>query len=116
MTTVVPSCAGSLVMIDVGNVMSRDCGIDAEDVAMPFNKNTRMIVIMSSIAVMLRKLISGARSFRRRARRISIFTLTMLAGFCRGTVAWTVIAVPRNGPRERALRLLWSAGARRSRE
>jgi hypothetical protein len=59
-------------MIDVGSVMSFDCGIAADEVAIPFKRKTRMIVIMSSIAVMLRKLTSGAFALMRMARRSSI--------------------------------------------
>ncbi len=66
-------------MIDVGSVMSFDCGIEADELAIPLRRNTRMIVIMSSIAVMLRKLTSGAFAFRRIARRSSILYRTMLA-------------------------------------
>ncbi len=65
MTMTTPSCAGSVVMIESGTVRSVDCGIDALDDAMLLSKKTRMIVIRSSIAVMLRKSISGSRAFLR---------------------------------------------------
>ena len=44
----------------LGIVRSLDCGSDALDELIVFSKKTRMMVIMSIIAVMLRKLISAS--------------------------------------------------------
>ncbi len=63
MTT--PSCAASVVMIELGRVRSLDWGIEADDADRLLSKKTRMMVIRSSMAVMLRKSISGSRAFLR---------------------------------------------------
>ena len=73
-----PSCAASVVMIDSGRVRSFDCGIDAEEAERLLSKKTRMMVIRSSIAVMLRKLISGSRALARIAFRSAALYLTTL--------------------------------------
>ena len=46
------------------------------------SKKTRMMVIMSIIAVMFRKLISGSAAFLAIALRSSRLYVAMLAGFC----------------------------------
>src|SRR3954470_11542281 len=98
-TMVVPSCAGSLVMIDVGSVMSFDCGMDADDDDIPFNRKTRMIVIMSSMAVMLRKLTSPGPPFFRMALRSSVLYLTILRPLACGGDASAFIAALQRGRR-----------------
>ena len=64
MSTATPSCEASVVSTLFGIVRSADCGSDADDELMLLSKKTRMIVIMSSMAVMLRKLISGSPRVR----------------------------------------------------
>ncbi|MDF2694147.1 MAG: hypothetical protein K0S65_2530 [Labilithrix sp.] len=71
MRTATPSCDASVVRMLFGIVRSPDCGSDADDWLMLLSKKTRMIVIMSSIAVMLRKSMSGSLCFLLISRRSS---------------------------------------------
>ena len=94
MRTATPSWEASVVRTDFGIARSWLCGIDAELWLMLLSKKTRMIVIMSSIAVMLRKSMSGSLCFFRICFRSSRLYAAMLAGFCgpRGAAA------PGGGP------------------
>ena len=61
-----------------------------------FSKNTRMMVIMSIIAVMLRKLISGSARFFAIALRSSRLYVTMLAGLeAAGGEGWLITSALR---------------------
>ena len=55
----------------LGSLRSSDCGSDATELLKLLSKNTRMMVIMSIIAVMFRKLISGSSRFLAIALRSS---------------------------------------------
>jgi hypothetical protein len=68
---------GCEVMYDVGIFKSLLCGTDAVDSPRLFKRKTRMIVMMSSIAVMLRKLTSCSCALRRMARRSSALYLAI---------------------------------------
>jgi hypothetical protein len=101
MMTTTPSCEGSVTITEGGRARSFDCGIEADDDDTLFNKKTRMIVIRSSIAVMLRKSISASFRLRRIARRSAALYLTTDA--FGGAVVAALIGRLRNEPRGTAL-------------
>jgi hypothetical protein len=70
-----PSSLGWVSMMEGGSLRSSLWGGAAFDDVMFFSRNTRMMVIMSSIAVMLRKSISGSLAFLRIALRSAALNL-----------------------------------------
>jgi len=66
-------------MIDSGSFKSSLCGTAALDSPSVFNKKTKMMVMMSSIAVMFRKFTSCSCAFRRVARRSAALYVTIEA-------------------------------------
>src|ERR1700690_3436866 len=78
--------SGELERTLFGSVRSLDWGRDAVEALRVFSRKTRMMVIISIIAVMFRKLISGSRRFRAIALRSSRLYTARLAGGGRGGV------------------------------
>src|SRR6187399_3778496 len=75
--TSTPSWPGGLLTIEIGSFKSSLCGTAALDSPRVFNKKTKMMVMMSSIAVMFRKLISGSCALRRIALRSAALYVTI---------------------------------------
>ena len=63
--------------METGSFKSSLCGTAALDSPSVFNKKTKMMVMMSSIAVMFRKLISGSCALRRMALRSAALYVTI---------------------------------------
>src|SRR6478735_9667908 len=75
--TSTPSWPGGALTIETGSFKSSLWGTAALDSPSVFNKKTKMMVMMSSIAVMFRKLISGSSALRRMALLSAAVYVTM---------------------------------------
>src|SRR5580704_8204239 len=80
------SVSGAVDSVLFGIWRSFDSGTRGDELRL-FRRKTRMMVIMSIIAVMLRKLISGSSARLWIALRSSRLYVAMLAAFCAGSLA-----------------------------